>query len=388
MQSFDRGFQKKAMLGKARLGEKILKGISTVAGGAAGAMLGGGLGLMTKGFTQDSFRDEKNDKLKDKALDYAPLAGTLAGALLGGRHAFKGWRKSAFDRGFAASAQAEKTAMSSGGLMLKNIWESTFHNAGESFGGHTGAVLGESIAASREKGIRERTLAAAMKDQRYEPSDEDSLDRMVGMTGVSDRANEVAAGAGMVLGALPLLRVAKPYTNARANLASRLVNQAQRAIQGPRFKPGLGNLALALGLGSFLTGIASSLAKPAMAESLGTLAARLRDKDIQKGVERYYGQKTASLSLVGFERAKTAASVIGVMPGVTSGLRTMASHGKVRMAKPVSGQSIGPRSVRSQVPSPVKPPNTGQPGGAAEAVRSTSVPQPSSYGSRLMGTWM
>jgi hypothetical protein len=114
---------------------------------------------------------------------------------------------------------------------------------------------------------------------------------------------------------------------------------------------------------------------------------------------------------------KRAASLIGVMPGITSGLRTTITHGKIRTAKPVSGQSIGPRAKPNPVPSPTTAPSSGgssssssssssggkgssgsQSSSGAQAapgsqaapsaqVTSSHMPRSMSYGSRLMGRW-
>lgn len=48
--------------------------------------------------------------------------------------------------------------------------------------------------------------------------------------------------------------------------------------------------------------------------------------------------------------AKLAASVIGVMPGVTSGLRSTKAFGVLRGAQPKSNMSIGPRSTPNLPP--------------------------------------
>jgi hypothetical protein len=52
----------------------------------------------------------------------------------------------------------------------------------------------------------------------------------------------------------------------------------------------------------------------------------------------------------GFE--KRASSLVGAMPGLTSGLRTTSKAGKIRMARPVSGESIGPRVTPIPTPGP------------------------------------
>ena len=52
----------------------------------------------------------------------------------------------------------------------------------------------------------------------------------------------------------------------------------------------------------------------------------------------------------GFE--KQAASLIGSMPGITSGLRNYSKAGVLRTARPVSGQVIGPRSTPALIPGP------------------------------------
>jgi hypothetical protein len=52
----------------------------------------------------------------------------------------------------------------------------------------------------------------------------------------------------------------------------------------------------------------------------------------------------------GFE--KRASSLVGAMPGVTSGLRNYAKAGKLRTASPVSGQVIGPRITPGPTPAP------------------------------------
>lgn len=53
----------------------------------------------------------------------------------------------------------------------------------------------------------------------------------------------------------------------------------------------------------------------------------------------------------GFE--KRAASVIGVVPGLTSGLRRFSKGGVIKAPKaPTVGQSIAPRSVTPPLPTP------------------------------------
>lgn len=394
MQSFDRGFEKRA---KARrdTGKNILRGLSTFGGILGGAMAGQGAGLALKGTTQSSFREPGKDTVKDKALDYAPLAGAVLGGVLGGKRAASSWKakpatkKLAFDKGFGERVRRqEKTAISSGVVLMKSLWENAFRRVGETLGAQSGATLGKVVASGREDRILRRTLEEAKKRESFETEDAGSLQTMAGMTGVSNRAAEVAAGAGLALGAVPLLRLAKPYGDPKANWAAQVANRIQRRVQGTSFKPSLGNLALALGAGSLATGFLSAALSPVAAEAAGSLTARLRDKDIVKGVERYYSQKAQQGVERGFDQAKTAASLIGVMPGISSGLRTMKSFGKIRTAKPVSGQSIGPRSKTNITPSPVKAPNSGQPGAATSRVTSTGVPKPMSYGSRLMGSWM
>lgn len=390
MQSFHHGFDKAAN-SKGTLGRKLLKGFSTASGIMGGAMAGAGTGLVAKGTAQNSFKDEQT--FKDKALNYAPLVGAVLGGALGARHALKGFKphkkKTSFDAGFAGRVGATKqAALGPGMLMAKQMWESMFSGAGNSLGQRAGATFGNQIQGKREQFIQRKTLDAALQHPGYEGEDLDSLSTMASMSGVQDRAAEVAAGAGLLIGSAGLLRAARPTLRPQANWAAQVANRIQRKVQGPKFKPNLANLALALAAGSFTTGLLSAVAQPVVAEGLGNLTAKAREKDIVKGVERYYSQKQTSGALKGFDQAKTAASVIGVMPGVTSGLRTMKSYGKVRTAKPVSGQSIGPRSKASQTPSPVKSPNAGTPGAAGESVRSTSVPKPTSYGGRLMGRWM
>lgn len=49
---------------------------------------------------------------------------------------------------------------------------------------------------------------------------------------------------------------------------------------------------------------------------------------------------------------KQAASLVGSMPGITSGLRAYSRPGRLRTASPVSGQSIGSRSIPAPVPGP------------------------------------
>lgn len=53
----------------------------------------------------------------------------------------------------------------------------------------------------------------------------------------------------------------------------------------------------------------------------------------------------------GFE--KRAASLLGSMPGISSGLRRFSQGGRVHMARPVSGQVIGPRATPTRIPGPV-----------------------------------
>jgi len=83
--------------------------------------------------------------------------------------------------------------------------------------------------------------------------------------------------------------------------------------------------------------------------------------------------------------------MIGVMPGITSGLRTTKSFGKMRRAQPQSGISIGPRARPGPVPSPkpqqMQAANTGSmhagSGGGA------SVPKPAmNYGRGLQGSYI
>lgn len=382
MDSFNHGFEKAASKARHEFGKKLLKTLTTARGIMGGAMAGAGAGLLAKGTSRNSFKDEETKK--DKALDYAPLAGALLGGALGGRHA-----KRVFDKGFSkGTARLKTAALSPSTIMAKQIWESMFHGVGNSLGQQAGAALGDNMQRKRDASIERKTLDMALRDPRYNASDINSLGQMASMSGVQDRAAEVAAGAGLLMGGAGLLHSLRPTISSKANWAAQVANRVQRKIQGPRFKPNLANLALALAAGSFTTGLLGAVAQPVVAEGLGNLTARAREKDIQKGVERYYAQKSASEALKGFDRAKTAASVIGVMPGVTSGLRTMKSYGKVRTARPVSGQSIGPRSKANPVPSPVKSSNAGTQGAAAESVRSTSVPKPMTYGNRLMGRWM
>lgn len=49
---------------------------------------------------------------------------------------------------------------------------------------------------------------------------------------------------------------------------------------------------------------------------------------------------------------KRAASLLGSMPGVTSGIRQFSRGGRIRTARPVSGQVIGPRSTPAPIPGP------------------------------------
>lgn len=390
MDSFTTGFKKQAAV-SAKASRALSKGIAALTGTAGGAMLGTGLGIAAKGVGKDSFADKEKPPIKEKILDSAPMVLGLAGAALGAKRGLRSVGKKGFDKGFGKGKSGlpsiKNAALGAGAIALKAVWENTFHGLGDNLGSRAGVGIHESMADKRKNLIVSKTLAALKADDRATEEDHNNLDQIVSIGGVQDRAAEVAAGAGLALAGYGILHAFKPSTQ-QAGIGAKLFNQAHRAIRGPKFKPSLGNLALALAAGSFATGLVTSLANPIAAQALGNATARMREKDIQKGVERYFDQKTASLALKSFGVEKTAASVIGVLSGVTSGLKSTSSHGTIRMAKTKANQSIGPRSKPSHVPSPTTPPNAGQPGAATEMSSSARLPTNPTYGSRLMGSWM
>lgn len=92
---------------------------------------------------------------------------------------------------------------------------------------------------------------------------------------------------------------------------------------------------------------------------------------------------------VGFE--KRAGSLLGMMPGITSGLRTTKAFGKIRSAQPKSGISIGARSVKSPLPgtpsaAAVK---AGIPGARSNSIEHSGIPKPPmQYGAGLQGAYI
>jgi hypothetical protein len=92
---------------------------------------------------------------------------------------------------------------------------------------------------------------------------------------------------------------------------------------------------------------------------------------------------------VGFE--KRAGSLLGMMPGITSGLRTTKSFGKIRSAQPKSGISIGARSLASPIPGPptASAVRAGIPGATASAIGRNGIPKPPmQYGAGLQGAYI
>jgi len=83
---------------------------------------------------------------------------------------------------------------------------------------------------------------------------------------------------------------------------------------------------------------------------------------------------------------KQAASLIGSMPGITSGLRGYSRLGQIRTAKPVSGQVIGPRSIPPVVPGPKPIPGALATKGVHVAKPvSSKIPKPKTSRVRGMG---
>jgi hypothetical protein len=391
MSAFDAGFNKRAQGRSPAL--TLLKGLSILAGVAGGSLAGGGVGDIAKGLGKDSFADPRKGNLRNKLLDTAPGLGSLGGALLGGGSAYKAWKKiAAFDAGFNRAKErewaGEKSAFDASAALARNLWGSMFSDLGNKLALTPGAALGEKVRGVRKKGIEDRTMSALLKSDEFEQEDTSSLSALASASGVGARAAEVAAGTAGVLAGYELLKASRPVINAKPGWARQVADRLASKVLGPGTAGTLPHLALALAGSALATGYVTTLARPAISEAVGNLAAKLRSGDIQKSVDRHFASKTASGALQGFDRAKTAASLIGVMPGVTSGLRTMKSFGKIRTARPVSGQSIGPRSKPSPTPSPTKPPNAGTPGAANSQVLTANVPKPMSYGSRLMGSWI
>lgn len=391
MSAFDAGFNKRAQSRGPAFA--LLKGLSILAGVAGGSLLGGGVGDIAKGLGKDSFPEPGKKSVRNTLLDTAPGLGTLAGALVGGGRAYSAWKKiAAFDAGFDRAKErewtTEKSAFDATGALARNLWGSMFSDLGNKLGLQPGQLWGDKVRDARQREIKDRTMSALLKSDKFDQDDTASLTTLASASGVGARAAEVAAGTAGVLAGYELLKASTPVLNAKPGWARQVADKLTSKVLGAGSAGTLPHLALALAGSALATGYVTAMTRPAISEAAGNLAAKIRGGDIQKSVDRHFARKTASGALWGFDRAKTAASLIGVMPGVTSGLRTMKSFGKIRTARPVSGQSIGPRSKPNQTPSPTKPPNAGTPGASTSQVLTANVPKPMSYGSRLMGSWM
>lgn len=387
MNAFDKGFNKQAAEHPALTIAKLL---GVTAGTVGGAYVGGGAGDVIKGLGKDSFTNPKKESVRNKVLNALPYAGLAAGAALGGRASYKAWKKiGSFNRGFdqaiARVGEQEKAAAVTGGDLAKMLWGSVFQNLGSDLTRGTGLRLGAKVRDARDQRIQDETLSRVLKDDRYDESDIGSLSSMASASGVSQRANEVATGAGSLLAGYSLLKASKPVINGKPDWAARVADKVVTRVLGPGSKGTLGHLGLALAGAALMTGAATALVNPVVSETVGSVASHLRGRDIQKAVDYHFDDKTLSKATAGFERAKTAASLTGMMPGLASGLRTTKSFGKVRTARPVSGQSIAPRAHPNPIPSPTTPHSAGGTGGQ---VSTTDVPKPMNYGARLMGSWM
>lgn len=378
MSSFDEGFYKKAGAGSGR-GAKILKALAIGSGAIGGAAAGAGSGMIARGLLQDKHESTKQTptSLKDRALAKAPIALALAGAALGGARSHASF-KTAFDQGFSSRRRATvKTALSLGEYVIGQI----AHRVGDTLGGNAGSLLGDQMEGRRLSGIREKTRQKLTNDPRFAPEDLSSLSSVTSMTGLGGRSTEVAAGTGLLLFGHSFLQASTPLVQKGPSWAAQIASKIRGIPKGP-------GSVMTMAAGALVAGAIGAMAGPVLSQAAGSLAAKIREGDIDKGVDRYYLKKKASAAISGFDGAKIAASLTGVMPGITSGLRTTKSFGKIRTARPVSGQSIGPRAKPNPTPSPTKPPSSGAPGGSGEQVSSARVPQASSYGNRLMGRWI
>lgn len=84
---------------------------------------------------------------------------------------------------------------------------------------------------------------------------------------------------------------------------------------------------------------------------------------------------------------KQASSLVGDMPGITSGLRAYSKRGRLRTAMPVSGQTIGARSVPTPVPGPkLIPASVASSGANVASPAPKSLPKPKFQTSRGLGS--
>lgn len=360
-------------------------------GAIGGSMVGEGAAKVTKSLFQGNQPGKKPENFKDVVLEHAPMAATLTGAVLGGMRANKGFNtflsnlghKTAFDNGFMAAKTQVKKASVFNELLLRSIVHSTFNDMGHRIGDEAGLQLGHSIREKREAAIDNRITNRLLQDERYESSDLHNLSDIASATGLKERSKETVLGTGLILGGLTGLKASRLDLAMKKNWAQMAAEKIRGRMLGGR-PVGRGDVLLALAVSGLAGGALAAVGHPILSEMAGSLTAKLRQGDINRGVDRYLAEKKAFEN--GFAAAKTAASVTGVMPGLASGLRTTKSFGKIRTARPVSGQSIAPRATPNPIPSPAKAATSA--GEALHPVSSATLPRSFSYGNRLMGRWI
>jgi hypothetical protein len=362
---------------------------------------------------EDTLKAEKERGAKDKLIAAAPIIGGILGGIAG---ASRGNRMSGGSHNFETIGTMLQGFMQKKASVSKPDAQTIMHKAmnsllekraetappqaipgqaipavghamaatvgrrvGEAVGGITGDMVAKRLDKVRQAVVDEAALKAINK----KGGNWDDVGDVIAYSGFDRRQHQATLGAGLAIGGAATLLAFNPTFRQKvvAPLNKMIMAAARRYGDGQasaRVADFLAHGIVQHGLAATALGATVGFAAP-IAGQVATAASQF--------VNRSDLDKVAFLD----EFDKRAGSLLGMMPGITSGLRTTKSFGKIRTAQPKSGISIGARFVKSPVPgtpsaAAVK---AGIPGAVSSQVGRSGIPKPPmQYGAGLQGAYI